>query len=116
MSATARYKANRATLREASEIIGVPVGTLRHAIYRGVVGAGRRRKAHGGQPIYTVDLEEVEVWYEASRTPRRDEAVRLYNDGYQPRAIANMLKIKYASVRRHLNRAGIYIGEPKGEA
>lgn len=93
--------ANIATLAEAEEICSTPQSTLRHAIYRGDLPARKIRS------IWIVDLDDVQEYTKRPARPRQHTVIELHNEGHGSRSIAEILGIKYRSVKRALNRAGI---------
>ena len=56
---------------------------------------------------WIVDLEDVEEWTKRPDRERQCAVLELHSDGESVAAIANILGIKYRSVQKALNRAGI---------
>ncbi len=100
---TLAEQANKATIREASEILGVPYGTLQNAVRQGWLSARieiRPVPIWGNQyrraRVRIVDLEEVEARY-CLPDPVITDPVQL----------ARERGIKYRSAVRHLQRKGL---------
>lgn len=95
--------ANIATIAEAAEICDVGYAALSGAVRRGDLPGRIVNRS------WVVDLEDVEIWKQRPRMPRREAVLELWNQGIKPPGIAARLGIKTKSVHKALNRQGIYV-------
>lgn len=102
MELTLRELANRATVREAADIIGVDVDMLHSAVSAGTVptiGVDRGRRL--------VDLEDVEAWKsirESGIYASGHDILHLRAMGHDVPSIARLMKIAEDSVARFFKR------------
>lgn len=95
--------ANIATVDEAAEMFGFNRHTLICHIHKGNVPARKIGRT------WIVDLEDVEEWTKRPERERQCAVLELHSDGESAASIANILGIKYRSVQKALNRAGIHV-------